>query len=202
MSNDTQEQTARASRATQRYLAAWRWHFFAGIVVIPFLLVLATSGMIMLYYTAVQTPVGERLLVHASVGSQSAPLQQLAAARDALPGGTATVYIPPSGPNRPAQFDFTQDDRIYAVDVDPYTSRVLRVVDKDSTLYALAHRIHGTLLLGEFGDTVVEVVAGLAMLMLATGVYMSFQRRALVPASGNVQQVQRDPGLDFSFENS
>ncbi len=60
---------------------------------------------------------------------------------------------------------------------------MLRVVDKDSTLYALAHRIHGTLLLGEIGDTVVEVVAGLALLMLATGVYMWFQRRAAVPAS-------------------
>ena len=183
-----QEQTARANRATQRYMAAWRWHFFAGIVVIPFLLVLATTGLVMLYYTAVQTPVGEQLRVHASVGPRSSPLQQLAAAQDALPGGTAAVYIPPSGPDQPAQFDFKQYDRIYAVDVNPYTNSVLRVVDKDSTLYALAHRIHGTLLLGEIGDTVVEVVAGLALLMLATGVYMSFQRRAAVPASGKVQR--------------
>jgi uncharacterized iron-regulated membrane protein len=98
------------------------------------------------------------------------------------------VYIPPSAPHRPAQFDFKQHEEIFAVDVDPYTNRVLRVVDKDNTPYALAHRIHGTLLLGEIGDTVVEVVAGLALLMLATGVYMWFQRRAVVPASGKVQR--------------
>ncbi len=93
-----QEQTARANRATQRYMAAWRWHFFAGIVVIPFLLVLATTGLVMLYYTAVQTPVGEQLSVHASAAPRSSPLQQLAAAQDALPGGTATVYIPHLAP--------------------------------------------------------------------------------------------------------
>lgn len=165
-------------------MAAWRWHFFAGIVVIPFLLVLSLTGLVMLYYTAVQSPVGDRLLVQVGDGARSTPLQQLAAAQDALPGGMAAVYIPPSGPQRPAQFELTRDGATYAVDVDPYTNRVLRVVDMDSTLYALAHRIHGTLLLGEIGDTVVEVVAGLALLMLATGVYMWFQRRRAEPPAG------------------
>lgn len=175
--------------ATQRYTAAWRWHFFAGVVVIPFLLVLATTGLVMLYYTAVQTPVGEQLVV--AVGdSARTPSQQLAAAQEALPGGTAAVYIPPSSPERPAQFELTRGDAAYAVYVDPYTNRVLRVVDKDSTLYALAHRIHGTLLLGDVGDTIVEVVAGLALLMLATGVYMWFQRRHALPADGPSRRQQ------------
>jgi uncharacterized iron-regulated membrane protein len=174
--------------ATQRYTAAWRWHFFAGIVVIPFLLVLATSGLIMLYYTAVQTPVGEQLTVVAGPAARTSPLQQLAAAQDAVPGATAATYIPASGPDRSVQFELKRNEQVFAVDIDPYTNAVLRVVDKDSTLYALAHRIHGTLLLGEVGDTVVEVVAGLALLMLATGVYMWFQRRAAAPASEKIQR--------------
>ena len=62
-----------ANAAAQRYTAAWRWHFFAGIVVVPFLLVLATSGLIMLYYTAVQTPVGERLRV--SIAADAFPIR-------------------------------------------------------------------------------------------------------------------------------
>ena len=173
---------------TQRYMAAWRWHFFAGIVVIPFLLVLATTGLVMLYYTAVQTPVGEQLTVAAGSAARTSPLQQLAAAQQALPGATAATYVPASSPDRPVQFELTRDDQVFAVDIDPYTNAVLRVVDKDNTLYALAHRIHGTLLLGEIGDTVVEVVAGLALLMLATGVYMWCQRRAALPAPGQAQR--------------
>jgi len=176
--------TVATSSATQRYTAAWRWHFFAGIVVIPFLLVLACTGLVMLYYTAVQTPVGAHLFVDAGAGEGTAPMQQLAAAQRALPGGAAAVYIPPSASDRPARIEFTRDDKSFAVDVDPYTGAVLRVVDKDGTLYALAHRIHGTLLLGKVGDTVVEVVAGLALLMLATGIYMWLQRRGMAPVGG------------------
>jgi uncharacterized iron-regulated membrane protein len=182
VSNGLQEQPARMSGATQHYTAAWRWHFFAGIVVIPFLLVLATTGLIMLYYTAVQTPVGEHLTVRAGAGALTPPLQQLAAAQESLPHSTAAVYIPASRADGPARFEMQRDDSTYAVDIDPYTNEVLRVVDKDTTLYALAHRIHGTLLLGEIGDTIVEVVAGLALLMLATGVYMWWQQRKTAPA--------------------
>jgi uncharacterized iron-regulated membrane protein len=183
VSTGTHEQSTRMSDGMQRYTAAWRWHFFAGIVVIPFLLVLATTGLIMLYYTVVQTPVGERLAVRAGEGALTPPLHQLAAAHAALPRSTAAVYIPASRADRPAQFEMQRDDRTYTVDINPYTNEVLRVVDKDSTLYALAHRIHGTLLLGETGDTIVEVVAGLALLMLATGVYMWFQQRSASPAT-------------------
>jgi uncharacterized iron-regulated membrane protein len=187
VSSPLEQQPAQASAALQRYTAAWRWHFFAGIVVTPFLLVLATTGLVMLYYTVVQTPLGEQLVVHAGDQARTSPTRQLAAAQDALPGGTAAVFIPASAPDRPVQFELTRDDKVYTVDIDPYSNRVLRVVDKDSTLYALAHRIHGTLLLGETGDTIVEVVAGLALLMLATGVYMWLQQRTAT-ATGKMQR--------------
>jgi uncharacterized iron-regulated membrane protein len=150
-------------------MAAWRWHFFAGIVVIPFLLVLATTGLVMLYSTAVQTQVGEQLTVAAAPAARTSPLQQLAAAQQALPDATAATYIPASSPDRPVQFELKRNDQIFAVDIDPYTTAVLRVVDKDNTLYALAHRIHGTLLLGEIGDTVLEVVAVLLCFFLLSG---------------------------------
>ncbi|HEY6130817.1 MAG TPA: PepSY domain-containing protein, partial [Halioglobus sp.] len=61
MNRRAQQQAMREGAAQQRYAAAWRWHFFAGVIVIPFLLVLATTGLIMLYYSSVQTPLGERL---------------------------------------------------------------------------------------------------------------------------------------------
>jgi uncharacterized iron-regulated membrane protein len=183
MTNLMQGQVAREGSALQRYTAAWRWHFFAGVFVVPFLLVLATTGLVMLYYSTVQTPLGEHLLVTVGAGAPTSPVQQLATAHAALPGGTATLYVPASSPERTVQFELTQGERTYAVDIDPYTNEVLRLVDKDRTFYALAHRIHGTLLLGEVGDTIVEVVAGLALLMLATGVYMWFQQRKVAPAT-------------------
>ncbi|MBK6736490.1 MAG: TonB-dependent receptor [Haliea sp.] len=142
----------RSANNAQQYRATWRWHFFAGVIVVPFLLVLAITGLVMVYYTSVQTPLGERLVVDAQGQESTSPMQQMAAASAALPGATVTQYIPASTPGSTAQFELTRAEDAYAVDVDPYSNEVLRVVDKDDTLYALAHRIHGSLLLGDVGD--------------------------------------------------
>lgn len=164
-----------------RYRAAWRWHFFAGVFVVPFLLVLAITGLVMVYYTSVQTPLGERLFVSPSDRAATAPTQQLAVAVAALPGAVVTQYIPPRGADIPVQFELTRTDNTYVIDIDPYRNTVLRVVDKNTTPYALAQRIHSTLLIGEVGDVLLEIVAGLTLLLLATGPYMWFQQRQRPP---------------------
>lgn len=172
----------RSATEGQQYRATWRWHFFAGVIVVPFLLVLAITGLVMVYYTSVQTPLGERLVVHAQGQQPTSPLQQMAAAAAALPGASVTQYIPPPTASSTAQFELTRAEDAYAVDVDPYSNAVLRVVDKNRTPYALAHRIHGSLLLEDVGDVVLEVVAGLALLLIVTGPYMWLRRRQATPA--------------------
>jgi uncharacterized iron-regulated membrane protein len=172
----------RSTNHTQQYRATWRWHFFAGVIVVPFLLVLAITGLVMVYYTSVQTPLGERIVVEVREQAPSSPMQQMATAAAALPGATVTQYIPPHSASSSAQFELTRAVDAFAVDVDPYTNEVLRVVDKNRTPYALAHRIHGSLLLDDVGDVVLEVVAGLALLLIVTGPYMWLRRRQAAPA--------------------
>jgi hypothetical protein len=38
-----------ASRAQSLYRAVWRWHFYAGIVFAPFVILLAITGIIYLF---------------------------------------------------------------------------------------------------------------------------------------------------------
>lgn len=40
-------------RNQRLYFAVWRWHFYAAIYVIPFILMLAGSGLIILWVTAI-----------------------------------------------------------------------------------------------------------------------------------------------------
>ncbi len=185
-----QENPAQDGASAPRYRATWRWHFFAGVFVVPFLLVLATTGLIMLYYSTVQTPLGEPLFVNTVAGSTNSPTAQLAAANAALPHGKVMQYIPAPTPDRPVQFELIRASSTYVIDVDPYTNQVLRVVDKDSTPYALARRIHSTLLLGDFGDVLLEVVAGLALLLVATGTYMWLQQRKKTPVPQSSRRVR------------
>ena len=39
-----------AQQANRRYLSVWRWHFYAGFFVAPFLILLAATGLAMLLF--------------------------------------------------------------------------------------------------------------------------------------------------------
>jgi uncharacterized iron-regulated membrane protein len=47
-------------RANKLYFAAWRWHFYAGLFVLPFLAVLAITGASMLWIAWIDGRDGER----------------------------------------------------------------------------------------------------------------------------------------------
>ena len=36
------------------YFAVWRWHFYAGLYVIPFLIMLAITGIVMVWFTTIE----------------------------------------------------------------------------------------------------------------------------------------------------
>ena len=48
------------------YFAAWRWHFFAGLYVIPFVLMLAFSGFFIMVFTTYLPEYGDRIAVEAA----------------------------------------------------------------------------------------------------------------------------------------
>lgn len=69
--NATFDAVAGTSRLTGRFYAAvWRWHFYAGLYVIPFLVVLAVTGLIMLWVSAIDGRDGENRI---SVVPQGTP---------------------------------------------------------------------------------------------------------------------------------
>ena len=51
MSIAADAQTIAETRPSSRrfYFTAWRWHFYAGLYVAPFLMMLAVTGLIMLW---------------------------------------------------------------------------------------------------------------------------------------------------------
>lgn len=177
----------------QLYLAAWRWHFYAGIVVVPFLALLAITGLGML----LAKPLAEawhadRSTVPAQSGAARLPASRLFELVDEVfPGASVVAYLPPADAARSAQVVISQDhgggseghsqygaEATLTVFVDPYQGRVLGVEDPTATAYAWIKGLHGTLLLGEAGDALVEVVAGFAVMLLLTGVYLAWPRDA------------------------
>ncbi len=167
------------------YFAAWRWHFYAGLFVIPFLAILAFTGMMMLWISWVDGRDGERTVVipQDTITTVSA---QAEAAVAAVPGGEFKQYVAPRTEHLAALFRVDREGEAIMVAVDPYTATVIETFPRRSGWYDFFDNIHSDLMLGVTGDRMLETAASLALVLVATGLYMWWPRqagwrRALVP---------------------
>lgn len=166
-----------ASRAQSLYFAAWRWHFYAGLFVAPFLIMLATTGLVMLYVSAFVGLNGERMTVlPAAAPLAVSQLEAVAAA--AVPGGQVTQYIEPLTAGNVAVFRVAAGETARAIQINPYTADIVALSEWDGGWYPLATNIHGSLLLGTFGDRLIEIAAGFGVVLILTGLYLWWPRDA------------------------
>jgi uncharacterized iron-regulated membrane protein len=127
----TEDQPA-ATRSGRSRSGVWallvRLHFYAGILIAPFLAVAALTG---LAYTLTpqldQLVYGHELTVRQVTGAPHSLAEQLAAARRVHPEGTIASVIPPDAPDATTKVVLAVPelgDRQRTVYVDPYSNRV------------------------------------------------------------------------------
>ena len=161
------------TKQTPFYRAVWRWHFYAGLYVVPFLLMSATTGLVMLYKPQIEAA-RYRDQIFVSPRDTRLPAQaQVNAVRAAYPDGTLTRYRPASAADRSSEVGIKDprgaESTVY---VNPYDARVLGSLSDEGRLALFAKRIHKNLLLGDLGDALIELAASLGIVLLATGLYM------------------------------
>ncbi|MFF3849272.1 PepSY-associated TM helix domain-containing protein [Streptomyces sp. NPDC002328] len=163
-----------------------RLHFYAGILVAPFLLVAALTG---LAYTAVpqldQLVYGEQLYVD-KVGDTPKPLtEQIAAAREAHPEGSIVSVIPPAESDQTTKVvlsvpELAEQDKQRTVYVDPYTGEVRGALTTwwgSTPLTTWLDDLHRNLHLGETGRLYSELAASWLWVLVLGGLAMWFGRR-------------------------
>jgi uncharacterized iron-regulated membrane protein len=161
--------------STYLYRAVWRWHFYAGLFVIPFLIMLALTGTFMMIYSDLGNELGWTPNVTPTEKALTVS-QQAKAALATVPGSTLATYIAPQATNRPAYFEVSKDGSTFAVAVDPYRGAILNNTNEGETWRATAEKIHGSLLLGKTGDWLIEIAASLSIIMVVTGLYLWWPR--------------------------
>jgi uncharacterized iron-regulated membrane protein len=176
------------------YRALWRWHFYAGLLVIPFLLALAGSGLLMLLSKPVDGLLQQEL-TQVSVDGEALPASALlSSVQEAFPQAHVKLYVPPADATHSAQFSLVSHHAgghggghgapSITAFVNPYTGEVLGTLDPSTTIYSAIKTFHGKLYLGDLGDSLIEITAGLAILMVLSGIYLALQRngwRELIP---------------------
>ncbi|MDH4558834.1 PepSY domain-containing protein [Pseudomonas sp. BN417] len=158
------------------YNLAWRWHFYAGLFVIPFMIMLAVTGSIYLFKPQLDNlPYSDLMQVRPSTQALTAD-EQAEKVRQAYPQAAVSQYLPPADAGRSAQFVVSLDGRKTNLFLDPYSGEVLGTQDAENNLQAISRSLHGTLLIGTVGDRLIELAAGWAIVLVVSGLYLWWPR--------------------------
>lgn len=163
------------------YNAVWRWHFYAGIFCMPFVLWLAITGTIYLWKPQIEGWLErpyDRLAVTAPRSSADA---QVRAALAAVPRSSLHKYQLPQGANAATRVIVSAAEGDVRVYVDPYSLRVLRVERESTRPMRVVSDLHGKLKAGDWGSYLVEIAACWTVVMLLTGLYLWWPRGARGP---------------------
>ncbi|MEU6553878.1 PepSY-associated TM helix domain-containing protein [Streptomyces sp. NPDC046915] len=164
-----------------------RLHFYAGVLVAPFLLVAAVTGL--LYagsFQAEKLVYGHELTV--PVGRSKLPIsEQVAAARKAHPEGTVSAVRPSPEADATTRVLLSGvkgvgADHTLAVFVDPYTAKVRGALEQYGSTGALPVRtwideLHRDLHLGDTGRLYSEFAASWLWVISGGGLALWFSRR-------------------------
>ncbi|MBA4751826.1 MAG: PepSY domain-containing protein [Sphingopyxis sp.] len=157
------------------YRTIWRWHFYAGLFVIPFILMLSVTGAAYLFKPELDRwqERGWRGLPEAGAVDADA---QVAAALAAFPGASFHYYRIPEATRDAAVVHIgLPGGGMRDVAVSPQ-GKVIGAADPEQRISAWLSRIHGTLLIGRAGGLLVELAASWAIVMILSGLYLWWPR--------------------------
>jgi uncharacterized iron-regulated membrane protein len=171
------------------YRAIWRWHFFAGLLVIPFMLNLAVTGGLYLFKDEINDTFFAYRNVVADTGASMAPSAIVSAAEAAVPGSSASAYREAPDATHSAMVTVSSDAGRTLVYVNPHDAKVLGHVASDNEFNWVVKKIHSLDYFGAYANRLVEIVGGFALMLVVTGIYLWWPRRQ----TGGVLSVRGTP---------
>lgn len=164
------------TRRAALYRTIWRWHFYAGLFVIPFILLLAATGAAYLFKPQVERW-EERAFRTAKVERVVLPSAQVTAALASTPGARFASYRLPEQAGDAAMVHVAMADgrTMRDIFVSP-AGDVMGSLDPERRIMTTLKRVHGQLLLGKRGSWLVELAASWAMVLILSGLYLWWPR--------------------------
>lgn len=168
--------------------AFWRWHFYAGLLVMPLLLLMAATGAAYLFKPEIEAALYRPMMTVEVRPATSSPDAWIAAATQAA-GGAVTRVEAPAAPDRAVRMVAETPRGQRTIFVDPHDAKVLGSVAGLGVMDTVK-RVHSLVLLGAGPNMLIEIVAGWAIVMVVTGVVLWWPKGG----SGGVVTVRGRPG--------
>lgn len=160
------------------YRTVWRWHFYAGLFTVPFILWLSVTGGIYLFKPQIEAWLDRPYAGLADPAAALPPSALAARALAAVPGSILHRYVLPESPGDARQIVVgkgAEETRVY---LQPASGEVLKTVGEQDRFMRVMFYLHGELMAGRWGSTLVELAASWAIIMLLTGLFLWWPRGA------------------------
>ncbi|SAK77543.1 peptidase [Caballeronia hypogeia] len=160
----------------------WRWHFYAGLFVMPLLIVLAVTGTIYCFQPQIEPLLyRDRMVVADTHGERLSTDVLLAKAAASEPrGAVPTLAQIETDRTRSAEFVFRlpsgESESVY---VNPYDGAVLGTLSVEHRLMKQVRELHRALLLDKTGALVMELAGCWTLVMIGTGIALWWPDRTI-----------------------
>lgn len=154
----------------------WRWHFWAGLIACPVLLVVSLTGALYTFREEIEDRQQADVQFVEPVGERKPLSAQLAAVKAAHPDWKPTRVTLPADPRRSTVVQVerpgAEKGTLPAVFVNPYTAEVIADGDARSPFFAGVLKLHRSLFAGTFGRVAVELTTSWTMVLLVSGLFL------------------------------
>lgn len=151
----------------------WRWHFFAGLMVAPFGILLALSGGIYLFKSQIDAYQEAGINAGATLGGKvmSAP-ELVGALLERYPQASVRSFTLAKANDASVEVELNLTGEAVIFWLSKYTGEVLGQVQKDQQILQLVKKFHGELLAGDYGSYLVELMACWMIVLIISGLFL------------------------------
>ncbi|GAA4276256.1 PepSY-associated TM helix domain-containing protein [Aquimarina mytili] len=154
----------------------WKWHFIAGLISLPFIILLSITGGIYLFKSDYETPRQQHIK---EVVVQGAPIslqeQWQIANSNAIKKPNSVVLTTKA--NQATQFVSGRFGGKSSLYVNPYNGNVSgEIISRNTDMFKI-RKLHGELLMGKYGTKIVELIASWMVVLILTGLYIWWPAR-------------------------
>lgn len=157
------------------YRMIWRWHFYAGLLCLPFVMLLSITGPIYLFKPQIEAALEARFNRVTTAPSQSTQSIINAALREVQGGHLKSISVR-ENPNDALRIIVSRDGADYWVFVNPEKLQIMHTVANKDRFMEVVQTIHGELLAGQWGGYVVETASCWAIVMIISGLFLWWPR--------------------------
>ncbi|WP_134699497.1 PepSY domain-containing protein [Ammoniphilus sp. YIM 78166] len=154
------------------YQTIWRWHFYAGLIFAPFILILAITGSVYLFKPQIENWMYQDYYRVEEKNQKLLPSEHIHAVMSQYPEAQVTRYRPGESPIRSAEVKVNLHGESVTIFVNPYTGDIIGELKDKNRLMDRIEEFHGELMLGTVGDRIVELTACWTIILIVTGIYL------------------------------